>query len=101
MIVSSSSHKAVLLSMFYLPGTPHERRFAMAAVPVAAACVEKLKTGSTTTTSGGDTNIQLVDGEVDFTFEECALLRDLLSGLTEATPTEYRYITEVQQILSQ
>lgn len=100
MIVTASTHKALLLSLFYVDGTARERRFPLAVVPVAAQCVEKLKDGASVTTSGTDQTIQIMDGPAQFDEQETALLRDLLSSLTEATPTEYRLIEEVKAFLN-
>lgn len=100
MVITSSDQKALLFSLFYVGGTLQERRFAMEEVPTAARCLDKLRDGATITRDGQSANITIVDGDVEFAEDEAGLLRDLLSSLTEASPTEYRLICEVKQLLA-
>lgn len=95
MIVTSSNHKALLLSLFYVNGTSRERRFPLAVVPFAAQCMDKLKEGAIVTVNGSEAQMALVDGAIEFDSSEMDLLRDLLAGLTEASPSEYRFLQEI------
>lgn len=101
MIITSPSHKGFLWSLFYVPGTLTERRLPIEKLETAMSCIEKLHAGaSATVVDSVTTTIQFVDGDVEFTQDEAGLLRDLLSSLTEASPSEYRIIREVRTLLA-
>lgn len=100
MVITSSTHKGFLLSLFYVGGTPNERRFPIEHVEAASRCLKKLREDAEVTSDGHSTVINFVDGDVEFAEDEAGLLRDLLSSLTEASPTEYRLICEVKSLLA-
>lgn len=97
--VTESVHKALLLTLFYVSGTSVERRFPLSTLPVAVRCLDKIKYQSRISVEGGNTTFYLMDGDVDLDSEESKLLRDLIDGLSEATPSEYRLLMEVRQLL--
>lgn len=97
MTITSASHKALLTSLFYVG--VNERTFPIDTVHVAARCLAKLKDGSTVTVADSQTTIHLADGDTVFDNEETAMLRDLLNGLTEAKPSEFQLIGELNALL--
>jgi len=72
----------------------------MSVAPVATRTFDKLRGSAAIIKSEHETTYQFQDGEVDFDQDEADLLRDLLSGLTEASPSEFHAIGELKALLN-
>ena len=100
MEVSKKSHKAMLLSLFFIRdgfGQIQERRFPLDELVAASSCMRILKENGKINEETGVVSFE--DGPIEFGKSEERVLSKLVEGVKDATATEASDLFELKEML--